>query len=182
MGHGYPSLNLSPEMLHISYPLFCGYTGKSQIHILYIALFQLQLLYKFSPKVSGFFEPSMLLTTHAKKWSLFLPCKALYLKHQTYLNFVWYHMIPSHVRGVCISDMVPFYLGKLFRNSGASDDVCSKVCSWLHAFRICTLELTYLSRLIPLYVMCYPGYDCSWGLEKIKQWALRVLCEDMEIS
>ncbi|KAL5862123.1 hypothetical protein ACOSQ3_003408 [Xanthoceras sorbifolium] len=29
--------------------------------------------------------------------------------------------------GVCISDMVPFYLGKLFRQSGASDDVCSKL-------------------------------------------------------
>ncbi|XP_042514496.1 uncharacterized protein LOC122089100 isoform X2 [Macadamia integrifolia] len=29
--------------------------------------------------------------------------------------------------GVCISDMVPFYLGKLFRKSGASDDICSKV-------------------------------------------------------
>ncbi|CAN6830241.1 unnamed protein product [Brassica oleracea var. botrytis] len=29
--------------------------------------------------------------------------------------------------GVCISDMIPFYLGKLFRKSGASDDVCSKL-------------------------------------------------------
>ncbi|KAJ0244713.1 Transmembrane protein [Hirschfeldia incana] len=29
--------------------------------------------------------------------------------------------------GVCISDMIPFYLGKLFRESGASDDVCSKM-------------------------------------------------------
>ncbi|KAF8402096.1 hypothetical protein HHK36_013048 [Tetracentron sinense] len=29
--------------------------------------------------------------------------------------------------GVCISDMVPFYLGKLFRRSGASDDVCLKL-------------------------------------------------------
>ncbi|PPR94594.1 hypothetical protein GOBAR_AA26068 [Gossypium barbadense] len=29
--------------------------------------------------------------------------------------------------GVCISDMIPFYLGKLFRESGASDDVCSKL-------------------------------------------------------
>ncbi|XP_043722539.1 uncharacterized protein LOC122669757 [Telopea speciosissima] len=29
--------------------------------------------------------------------------------------------------GVCISDMVPFYLGKLFTKSGASDDICSKV-------------------------------------------------------
>ncbi|KAF8088532.1 hypothetical protein N665_0538s0027 [Sinapis alba] len=29
--------------------------------------------------------------------------------------------------GVCISDMIPFYLGKLFRQSGASDDVCSKM-------------------------------------------------------
>ncbi|XP_022758669.1 uncharacterized protein LOC111305408 [Durio zibethinus] len=29
--------------------------------------------------------------------------------------------------GVCISDMIPFYLGSLFRQSGASDDVCSKV-------------------------------------------------------
>ena len=31
------------------------------------------------------------------------------------------------IRGVCISDMIPFYLGKLFRQSGASDDVYSKV-------------------------------------------------------
>ncbi|XP_017969456.1 PREDICTED: uncharacterized protein LOC18612781 [Theobroma cacao] len=29
--------------------------------------------------------------------------------------------------GVCISDMIPFYFGKLFRQSGASDDVCSKL-------------------------------------------------------
>ncbi|KVI12299.1 uncharacterized protein LOC112507413 [Cynara cardunculus var. scolymus] len=29
--------------------------------------------------------------------------------------------------GVCISDMVPFYLGKLFKKSGASEDVYSKV-------------------------------------------------------
>ncbi|KAK2990070.1 hypothetical protein RJ640_025433, partial [Escallonia rubra] len=29
--------------------------------------------------------------------------------------------------GVCISDMVPFYLGKLFRRSGVSDDACSKL-------------------------------------------------------
>ncbi|XP_013725026.1 inner membrane protein BB_0250-like [Brassica napus] len=29
--------------------------------------------------------------------------------------------------GVCISDMIPFYLGKLFRQSGSSDDVCSKL-------------------------------------------------------
>lgn len=29
--------------------------------------------------------------------------------------------------GVCISDMVPFYMGKLFRQSGASDDICSKL-------------------------------------------------------
>ncbi|KAH9784850.1 transmembrane protein [Citrus sinensis] len=29
--------------------------------------------------------------------------------------------------GVCISDMIPFYLGKLFTKSGASDDVCSKL-------------------------------------------------------
>ncbi|XP_059594007.1 uncharacterized protein LOC100261941 isoform X3 [Vitis vinifera] len=29
--------------------------------------------------------------------------------------------------GVCISDMVPFYLGKAFRQTGASDDVCSKL-------------------------------------------------------
>ncbi|XP_010533306.1 PREDICTED: uncharacterized protein LOC104809110 [Tarenaya hassleriana] len=29
--------------------------------------------------------------------------------------------------GVCISDMIPFYLGKLFRQSGAPEDVCSKL-------------------------------------------------------
>lgn len=29
--------------------------------------------------------------------------------------------------GVCISDLIPFYFGKLFRQSGASDDVCSKL-------------------------------------------------------
>ncbi|OVA00060.1 hypothetical protein BVC80_1697g24 [Macleaya cordata] len=29
--------------------------------------------------------------------------------------------------GVCISDMVPFYVGRLFRQSGASADVCSKL-------------------------------------------------------
>lgn len=29
--------------------------------------------------------------------------------------------------GVCISDMIPFYLGKLFKQSGASNDVCSKI-------------------------------------------------------
>lgn len=29
--------------------------------------------------------------------------------------------------GVCLSDMIPYYVGRLFRQSGASDDVCSKV-------------------------------------------------------
>ncbi|KAF7825762.1 DedA family [Senna tora] len=29
--------------------------------------------------------------------------------------------------GVCISDLIPFYLGKLFRQSGASDDVSSRI-------------------------------------------------------
>lgn len=29
--------------------------------------------------------------------------------------------------GVCISDMIPFYLGKLFRQTRASDDVCAKL-------------------------------------------------------
>ncbi|XP_030454705.1 uncharacterized protein LOC115676006 [Syzygium oleosum] len=29
--------------------------------------------------------------------------------------------------GVCISDMIPFYLGKLFRQTGASDDICAKL-------------------------------------------------------
>lgn len=29
--------------------------------------------------------------------------------------------------GVCISDMIPFYLGKIFRQSRASDDICSKL-------------------------------------------------------
>jgi hypothetical protein len=32
-------------------------------------------------------------------------------------------------RGVCISDMIPFYLGKLFRRSGVSGDISSKVRS-----------------------------------------------------
>ncbi|CAN7105588.1 unnamed protein product [Brassica rapa subsp. narinosa] len=32
-----------------------------------------------------------------------------------------------YLGGVSISDMIPFYLGKLFRQSGASDDVCSKL-------------------------------------------------------
>lgn len=29
--------------------------------------------------------------------------------------------------GVCISDMVPFYLGKLFRQTRASEDIYSKL-------------------------------------------------------
>ncbi|XP_050204589.1 uncharacterized protein LOC126654689 isoform X2 [Mercurialis annua] len=29
--------------------------------------------------------------------------------------------------GVCISDMIPFYLGKLFRESGTTGDICSKL-------------------------------------------------------
>ncbi|KAL7116250.1 hypothetical protein ACP275_04G230800 [Erythranthe tilingii] len=29
--------------------------------------------------------------------------------------------------GVCLSDMIPFYVGKIFRQSGASDDICSKL-------------------------------------------------------
>uniref|UniRef100_A0A169WHU1 Uncharacterized protein n=1 Tax=Daucus carota subsp. sativus TaxID=79200 RepID=A0A169WHU1_DAUCS len=29
--------------------------------------------------------------------------------------------------GVCISDMVPFYIGKFFRTSGTTNDVCSKL-------------------------------------------------------
>ncbi|KAL6567101.1 hypothetical protein OROMI_015505 [Orobanche minor] len=31
------------------------------------------------------------------------------------------------VEGVCISDMIPFYIGKFFGQSGASDDICSKL-------------------------------------------------------
>lgn len=47
-------------------------------------------------------------------------------------------MLSIIFRGVCISDMVPFYLGKFFRQSGASDDIQSKVCTlnchfiWIH--------------------------------------------------
>ncbi|XAR58724.1 hypothetical protein NMG60_11014223 [Bertholletia excelsa] len=36
-------------------------------------------------------------------------------------TFLWVYW------GVCISDMVHFYLGKLFRKAGGSDDVCSKL-------------------------------------------------------
>lgn len=32
-----------------------------------------------------------------------------------------------YFRGVCISDLIPFYLGKLFRQSRVSDDVLTKV-------------------------------------------------------
>ncbi|MBA0825848.1 hypothetical protein Goarm_010762 [Gossypium armourianum] len=42
--------------------------------------------------------------------------------------FLRCYIATGKFRGVCISDMIPFYLGKLFRESGASDDVCSKVC------------------------------------------------------
>lgn len=43
--------------------------------------------------------------------------------HGSYLIF----LLATWKKGVCISDMIPFYLGKLFRESGPSDDVCSKV-------------------------------------------------------
>ena len=32
-------------------------------------------------------------------------------------------------RGVCISDMIPFYLGKFFRQTRASEDISNKVRS-----------------------------------------------------
>ncbi|XP_050282513.1 8-amino-7-oxononanoate synthase-like [Quercus robur] len=35
--------------------------------------------------------------------------------------------IISSILEVCISDLIPFFLGKLFRQSGASDDVCSRL-------------------------------------------------------
>lgn len=31
-------------------------------------------------------------------------------------------------RGVCISDMIPYYLGRMFRKTKASEDICTKVC------------------------------------------------------
>ncbi|KAK6940533.1 hypothetical protein RJ641_030064 [Dillenia turbinata] len=47
--------------------------------------------------------------------------------------------------GVCISDMVPFYLGKLFRQSGASENVRSKVRSACHGLSwLSTVELHLL--------------------------------------
>ena len=36
-------------------------------------------------------------------------------------------MICSYFRGVCISDLIPFYMGRLFRQTKASDDVLSRV-------------------------------------------------------
>ncbi|MBA0583305.1 hypothetical protein Gorai_014169 [Gossypium raimondii] len=46
----------------------------------------------------------------------------------TFKAFGYKFMLPEYAPGgVCISDMIPFYLGKLFRESGASDDVCSKL-------------------------------------------------------
>ncbi|KAH9728822.1 transmembrane protein [Citrus sinensis] len=42
--------------------------------------------------------------------------------------FGYKFILPEYAPGgVCISDMIPFYLGKLFTKSGASDDVCSKL-------------------------------------------------------
>lgn len=68
--------------------------------------------------------------------------------HPALFFFVFVGSLKISKRGVCLSDMIPFYLGKLFRQSGASDDVCSKVIfqfkyvypeSWLFStFRIDT--------------------------------------------
>ncbi|MBA0679397.1 hypothetical protein Goari_011166 [Gossypium aridum] len=55
-------------------------------------------------------------------WLLMAAGCGLFISEEA-LN-IW--VCPSHW-GVCISDMIPFYLGKLFRESGASDDVCSKL-------------------------------------------------------
>ncbi|KAK9160042.1 hypothetical protein Syun_006383 [Stephania yunnanensis] len=45
------------------------------------------------------------------------------------LKFFGYQVVlPAYAPGgVCISDMIPFYLGRLFRQSGASDDLSSKL-------------------------------------------------------
>ncbi|RZC68783.1 hypothetical protein C5167_031947 [Papaver somniferum] len=46
----------------------------------------------------------------------------------TFKVFGYQFTLPQYAPGgVCISDMVPFYIGRLFRQSGASDDVCSKL-------------------------------------------------------
>ncbi|XP_059594008.1 uncharacterized protein LOC100261941 isoform X5 [Vitis vinifera] len=46
----------------------------------------------------------------------------------TFKAFGYRIVLPEYTPGgVCISDMVPFYLGKAFRQTGASDDVCSKL-------------------------------------------------------
>ncbi|MFQ6625586.1 hypothetical protein Gotur_006011 [Gossypium turneri] len=55
-------------------------------------------------------------------WLLMAAGCGLFISEEA-LN-IW--VCPLHW-GVCISDMIPFYLGKLFRESGASDDVCSKL-------------------------------------------------------
>lgn len=58
------------------------------------------------------------------------------------------------VRGVCISDMIPFYIGKIFRKSGATDDISSKVCSagYFDLHKFCMhIMLTYLHILLYIY-------------------------------
>jgi len=99
-------------------------------------------------------------------------------------------------RGVCISDVIPFYLGKLFRQTGASEDLCSKVCfapiAVLQIYVIlCPNYATGLNpasfplapRFICLYLhlpsYCCLSYKCGWGLAKRSWWTLHVLSKDL---
>lgn len=59
-----------------------------------------------------------------------------------------FYVVTWLIRGVCISDMIPFYLGKFFTESGATDDVCSKVCSvQSHLCFSCLMNTPYLINI-----------------------------------
>lgn len=72
----------------------------------------------------------------------------------------------SYFRGVCISDLIPFYLGKLFRKSRASDDILSKVSptpTFLLLFLIHSEELgqkPYMSSTYILSVSSHEAHIC----------------------
>ncbi|KAI8574282.1 hypothetical protein RHMOL_Rhmol01G0342300 [Rhododendron molle] len=52
---------------------------------------------------------------------------SLLLNHSPEMHHTYYRQSCGCTGECCLSDMIPFYLGKLFKQSGAYDDVCSKL-------------------------------------------------------
>ncbi|GAU18269.1 hypothetical protein TSUD_176110 [Trifolium subterraneum] len=80
--------------------------------------------------------------------------------------------------GVCISDLIPFYLGKLFRQSGGSADVTSRLQTGCSTFlliklRIYTVQLVFIR--LPLNRTVGAFHSAAPGCSPTNIWA-RAIC------